>query len=168
VFAGTPAATAGVVRGDILTSLDGSPVHSRREFYEISRSITVGDRARVALDRSGKKLALELEAAPFPEARADELAQVLLGLDLAERTPALAKQYKLASDRGLVVQRVVPHSAAEERGLRAGDLVLKLGQDRVDDRVSLRKAIPKILGQDGVVVVVQRGRGIGSVMLELW
>jgi hypothetical protein len=46
--------------------------------------------------------------------------------------------------------------------------VLKLGQDRVDDRGSLRKAIPRILGQDGVVVVVQRGRGIGSVMLELW
>jgi serine protease Do len=168
VFEGTPAAAAGVQRGDILTSLDGSPVHSRREFYEISRSITTGDRARVSLDRSGRKLTLELEAAPFPEARADELAQVLLGLDLAERTPALAKQYKLQADRGMVIQRVVPHSAAEDRGLRPGDLVLKLGQDRVDDRVSLRKAIPRILGQDGVVVVVQRGRGIGSVMLELW
>jgi serine protease Do len=168
VFEGTPAAAAGVQRGDILTSLDGSPVHSRREFYEISRSITTGDRARVSLDRSGRKLTLELEAAPFPEARADELAQVLLGLDLAERTPALAKQYKLQADRGMVIQRVVPHSAAEDRGLRPGDLVLKLGQDRVDDRGSLRKAIPRILGQDGVVVVVQRGRGIGSVMLELW
>ena len=168
VYDGTPAANAGVKRGDILTTLDGSAVHSRREFYEISRSITVGDHARVALDRSGQKLALELVAAPFPEARADELAQVLLGLDLADRTPALAKQYKLQTDRGLVVKNVVPHSAAEDRGLRPGDLVLKLGQDRVDDRVSLRKAIPKILGQDGVVVVVQRGRGIGSVMLELW
>ncbi|HTO06950.1 MAG TPA: trypsin-like peptidase domain-containing protein [Myxococcota bacterium] len=168
VFEGTPAASAGIQRGDIVTDLDRSPVHSRREFYEISRSITVGDRARVSLDRSGHKLALELEAAPFPEARADELAQVLLGLDLAERTPALAKQYKLQSDHGLVVQRVVPHSAAEERGLRPGDLVLKLGQDRIDDRSALRKAIPRILGQDGVVVVVQRGRGIGSVMLELW
>jgi len=93
---------------------------------------------------------------------------VLLGLDLVERTPALARQYKLQAERGMVVQRVVPHSAAEDRGLRPGDLVLKLGQDRVDDRVTLRKAIPKILGQDGVVVVVQRGRGIGSVMLELW
>jgi Do/DeqQ family serine protease len=168
VFEGTPAATAGIQRGDIVTSLDGSPVHSRREFYEISRSVTVGDRAKVELDRSGKKVALELEAEPFPEARADELAQVLLGLDLADRTPALVKQYKLAGDRGVVVRRVVPHSAAEDRGLRPGDLVLKLGQDRVDDRVSLRKAIPRILGQDGVVVVVQRGRGIGSVMLELW
>ena len=168
VFAGTPAAQAGVQRGDIVVSLDGSPVRSRREFYDISRGITVGDHAKLALDRSGKKLALEIEAQRFPEARADELAQVLLGLELADRSPALEKQYGLRSDRGLVVQHVVPHSAAEDRGLRPGDLVLQLGDERVDDRASLRKAIPKILGQDGVVVVVQRGRAVGSVMLELW
>jgi len=93
---------------------------------------------------------------------------VLLGLDLADRSPALARKYGLSADRGLVVQHVVPHSAAQERGIRPGDLILQLGQDRVDDRGALRKAIPKILGQDGVVVVVQRGRSFGSVMLELW
>ena len=168
VFAGTPAAAAGVQRGDIVTSLEGSAVHSRREFYEISRGLTVGGRAKLGLDRSGKKLELELAAEKFPEARADELAQVLLGLDLADRTPALAQKYGLSADRGLVVQHVVPHSAAQERGIRPGDLILQLGQDRVDDRGALRKAIPKILGQDGVVVVVQRGRSFGSVMLELW
>jgi serine protease Do len=168
VFDGAPAAAAGIQRGDIVTSLDSAPVHSRREFYEIARGITVGDRAKLALDRSGKKLNFEVEAVRFPEARADELAQVLLGLELADRTPALAKQYGLRSEHGLVVQRVVPHSAAEDRGLRPGDLILQLGQERVDDRVSLRKAIPRILGQDGVVVVVQRGRAVGSVMLELW
>ncbi|HKC51492.1 MAG TPA: trypsin-like peptidase domain-containing protein [Myxococcota bacterium] len=168
VFDAAPAAAAGVQRGDILTSLDGAPVHSRREFYEIARGITVGDHAKLALDRSGKKLSLEVAAERFPEARADELAQVLLGLELADRTPALAKQFSLRAERGLVVQRVVPRSAAEDRGLRPGDLILQLGQERVDDRVSLRKAIPRILGQDGVVVVVQRGRAIGSVMLELW
>ncbi len=168
VFDGAPAALAGVKRGDILTSLDGAAVHSRREYYEIARGVTVGDHVKLALDRSGKKLDVEVAAERFPEARADELAQVLLGLDLADRSPALAKQYGLRSERGLVVKRVVPRSAAEERGLREGDLILQLGQDRVDDRVSLRKAIPRILGQDGVVVVVQRGRAIGSVMLELW
>jgi serine protease Do len=168
VFDGTPAVAAGIRRGDIVTSLDGSPVHSRREFYDIARSITVGDRAKLSLDRSGKKIAVEVEAEPFPEARADDLAQVLLGMDLEDRSPALEKKFGLRADHGLVVRRVVPHSAAEERGLRPGDLVLQLGQDRVDDRVALRKAIPKILGQDGVVVVVQRGRAFGSVMLELW
>ena len=168
VFEGTPAAQSGVHRGDIVTSLDGTPLHSRREFYEIARSITVGEVAKLAVDRSGKKLAIEVPAERFPEARADELGQLLLGLELADRSPANAQQFGVRADHGLIVKRVVPHSAAEERGLRPGDLILKLGPDRVDDRVALRKAIPKLLSQDGVVIVVQRGRAYGSVMLELW
>lgn len=68
----------------------------------------------------------------------------------------------------MFVARVIPHSAAEARGLRPGDLVLQIGRERIDDRSALRRAIPKILGQDGVVVVVQRGQQYGSVMLELW
>jgi S1-C subfamily serine protease len=80
----------------------------------------------------------------------------------------MQQQFGVRADHGLIVKRIVPHSAAEDRGLRAGDLVLKLGPDPIDDRAALRKTIPKLLSQDGVVIVVQRGRAYGSVMLELW
>lgn len=66
------------------------------------------------------------------------------------------------------MKRVVPHSSAEEHGLRPGDVILKLGPDPVPNRAALRKTIPRLLSQDGVVIVVQRGRAYGSVMLELW
>ena len=160
VYENTPAGTAGVRRGDVLVAVDGAEVRTRRDFYEIARSLTVGQRTKLALDREGTRTLIEVEAERFPEARADEFAQVLLGLEL--------KDHGAAPQRGMVVARVVPHSAAEERGLRAGDVVLQIGRERVDDRTSLRRAIPKILGQDGVIVVVQRGPQYGSVMLELW
>jgi len=168
VYEGTPAASAGVRRGDVLVAIDGTDIRARRDFYEIARSLTVGQRAKLALDRSGERIAIEVLAEKFPETRADEFAQILLGFELAERSAELARKFGVEAQRGMFVARVVPHSAAEERGLRSGDLVLQIGQERVDDRMSLRRAIPKILGQDGVVVVVQRGRQYGSVMLELW
>ncbi len=168
VYEGTPASAAGVHRGDVLTVVDGTPIRSRRDFYEIARSFTVGQPVKLVLDRSGTSVAVEVEAEKFPETRADEFAQVLLGLELDERTPALARRHGIESPRGMFVSRVVPHSAAEARGLRPGDLVLQIGRERIDDRAALRRAIPKILGQDSVVVVVQRGRQYGSVMLELW
>ncbi len=168
VYEGTPAAVAGIRRGDVLVAVDGSEIRTRRDFYEVARSLTVAQRVKVALDRSGDRVTLEVEAEKFPEARADEFAQVLLGLELADRDPQLLRKYGAEVQRGMFVARVVPHSAAEERGLRPGDLVLQIGRERVDDRTALRRAIPKILGQDGVVVVVQRGRQLGSVMLELW
>jgi Do/DeqQ family serine protease len=158
VYESSPAARAGVKRGDVLVGFDGNDVRSRREFYEIARSITVGQDVTLLLDRDGERLSPQLTAEKFPEARADEFAQVLLGLELADRE----------AQRGLRVARVVPHSAAEERGLQKGDVLLQIGQDRIDDRKALRRAIPKILGTDSVVIVVQRGRQFGSVMLELW
>jgi Do/DeqQ family serine protease len=158
VYEGSPASRAGVRRGDVLAAVDGTEVRSRQAYYEIARSITVGQTVVLSLDRAGERIRAELAAEKFPEARADEFAQVLLGLELAD----------LEGQRGLRVARVVPRSAAEERGLRAGDVLLQIGQDRIDDRKALRRAIPKILGTDGVVIVVQRGRQFGSVMLELW
>jgi len=168
VYENTPASTAGVRRGDVLVAVDGAEVRTRRDFYEIARSLTVGQRTKLALDRSGKRTTIEVEAEKFPEARADEFAQVLLGLELVDRKMTPERKSGAEAQRGLVVSRVVPHSAAEARGLRAGDAVLQIGRERVDDRASLRRAIPKILGQDGVIVVVQRGSQYGSVMLELW
>ncbi len=168
VYEDTPAAAAGVRRGDVLVSVDGADVRSRRDFYEIARSLTVAQTVKLALDRGGSRVLVEVQAEKFPETRADEFAQVLLGLELADRSPQLARKYQIASERGMIVASVVPHSAAQERGLRPGDLILQIGRERVDDRTALRRAIPKILGQDGVVVVVQRGRQYGSVMLELW
>ena len=168
VYEGTPAAAAGVRRGDVLVAVDGTDVRTRRDFYEVARSLTVEQNTKLALDRAGTRVVLDVQAEKFPEARADEFAQVLLGLELADRSPALARKYGIDASRGMIVASVVPHSAAQSRGLRPGDLVLQIGRERVDDRTSLRRAIPKILGQDGVVVVVQRGRQYGNVMLELW
>jgi S1-C subfamily serine protease len=152
----------------LLVAVDGTDVRARRDFYEIARSLTVEQRVKLALDRSGSRILVEVQAEKFPEARADEFAQILLGLELSDRSAELARKYSLEAKRGMVVSSVVPHSAAQSRGLRPGDLILQIGRERVDDRTSLRRAIPKILGQDGVVVVVQRGRQYGSVMLELW
>jgi S1-C subfamily serine protease len=157
-----------VRRGDVLVAVDGTDVRTRRDFYEIARSLTVEQNVKLALDRAGQRTRVEVRAEKFPETRADEFAQILLGLELAERSAQLARKYGIDSPRGLFVSSVVPHSAAQSRGLRPGDLILQIGRERVDDRTALRRAIPKILGQDGVVVVVQRGRQYGSVMLELW
>lgn len=168
VYEGSPASAAGVRRGDVLEMVDGTPIRTRRDFYEIARSLTVGQPVKLALARAGARLALEVEAEKFPETRADEFAQILLGLELADRSEALLRRHGVRAERGMFVARVIPHSAAEARGLRPGDLVLQIGRERIDDRSALRRAIPKILGQDGVVVVVQRGQQYGSVMLELW
>ena len=52
-----PGAEAGISRGDILTKIDGKPVHSEEEFKAIERKLTIGQKVTVELmrgDQSGK------------------------------------------------------------------------------------------------------------------
>ena len=83
--------------------------------------------------------------------------------DLFRGTPVV---FQMQSDGSLRVE--VPLRYSFDTGGSTVKPGLQPGSERVDDRTALRRAIPKILGQDGVVVLVQRGRQFGSVMLELW
>ena len=53
VRAGGPAAACGVERGDVVTGVDGHPVRSAREFYEILERSTARQELRLALFRGG-------------------------------------------------------------------------------------------------------------------
>ena len=48
---------------------------------------------KLVLARAGARLSLEVEAEKFPETRADEFAQILLGLELADRSEALSRRH---------------------------------------------------------------------------
>ena len=76
VFPGSPAARAGLVAGDILQSINASPVRDRRDYLDILRNQTAGASLRLQVLREGRALRLEVVPAPF----GDEEARSLMGL----------------------------------------------------------------------------------------
>jgi serine protease Do len=83
VFEGSPAAEAGLRRGDVVLALEGTRVRSRRAYFEILGGLTDGGRARIEVERGGKELTFALVARAFPEDRADSIAKILLGLEVS-------------------------------------------------------------------------------------
>ena len=71
------------------------------------------------------------------------------------------------ASRGLIVRRVIPRSSADYTGIRPGDLIRKINQDPVEDRIAFRKAITKLRGRGQVLLLVQRGRYGYHVTLDL-
>src|SRR5262249_52496586 len=68
----------------------------------------------------------------------------LLGMTLSEITPALKKQYELADDSaGVVVTEVKGDSAASEKGLTAGDLIVEVDQKSVAKPDDIDKQRPR-------------------------
>jgi serine protease Do len=147
VFEGSPAARARLRRGDLILELAGTGVAEPRTYFEILRGIPAGDAAPLRVEREGRSISLSPRTETFPEERADDLADLLLGLSV-EQT---------ASGRGLAVSRVGPRSPAARIGLRPGDRILKVDRAEVSDRASFRRAVSKLRGRRTVLLLVQRG-----------
>ncbi len=62
---------------------------------------------------------------------------------------------------------VIPRSSADYKRIRPGDVILKIDQDPVADRVALRKAITKLRGRGQVLLLVPRERYGYYVTLDL-
>ncbi len=100
-------------------------------------------------------------------------SHAFLGIQPADITPDLARQFRLGVSSGVLVQDVVTGSAAEAAGLRQGDVITKLGSSRiaaVDDLLAaLRRLDPgetvrlEIVrdGKTRTVEVTLRGRSAG-------
>ncbi len=166
VFDDSPAAKVGIRPGDILQKFDSTQVREMRNYFEILRGLTPGDTATMTLERGDETLEVRVRAEAFPEERAEELGEILLGIEVTELTPQLVERYQTAG-RGLMVNRIVPRSPAAVRGIRRGDVILRVNQDLIPDRVAFRKAITKLRGRGRVMLLVQRGLRGYPVTLEL-
>jgi len=158
VFEGSPGADAGLLRGDVLLSLDGTPLKDREGFFERLAGYTAGSRIRMQVAREGKEVAVSVLAKEIPESYVESLSESWLGLRVAENSRDLAQRYKLGTTRGLVVSEVVRGSAAAGAGIEPGDVVRQVNDAAVDSGEAYREAILAASQRETVVLLVQRGR----------
>jgi serine protease Do len=167
VFEDSPAARQGINRGDLILKLNDMLVRSPRGFFEILRGIPAGSDTRVELERGRQKMVRKVTAQSFPEQRADQLAEILLGISVTESLPATPERRAIRPRLGLVVRAVIPQSSAARRGIRPGDIILEVDREAVDDRAAFRRAISKLRGRRQVLLLVQRGRRAYPVTLAI-
>lgn len=130
----SPAAKAGLQPGDVLTAVDGRGVGNPRELAQAVADHKPGDKAGISVMRDGavRVMTVTLMAMPDERQTADSgeegPRQGGIGLALAPLNPELRGRLDLGPDqRGALVAGVQPGSAAEQAGLRQGDLVVGVG-----------------------------------------
>ena len=79
-----------------------------------------------------------------------------LGIEYMEIGEQLAGYFKLSGKTGVLVTAVDADGPAAKAGIRAGDVVVKLGSDAVADSDDLRQAVSRAEGGSEVTVTVQR------------
>jgi serine protease Do len=82
-----------------------------------------------------------------------------LGVTISNVSPELAKKSGLAEPRGAVILSVQPGGPAERSGLKAGDIVLKLGDREIGDISTLRNRTAELpLGKSVEVRYLREGK----------
>jgi serine protease Do len=83
--------------------------------------------------------------------------EVWVGVQVNDIPQALAESLELESTDGVIVSSVDRGSPAEKAGIRARDVIRKIGRDTIRDLADARRALYGTLVEDKLDFVVQRG-----------
>ena len=99
--------------------------------------------------------------------RFGEVRRGHIGVEVQELNVELAEAFGLERRRGVVVVRVEPESAADQAGLRPGDVILRLGERDVDRAVDYYGQAAVMMVGDRVPVTVMRDGDLEKVVLSI-
>lgn len=88
-----------------------------------------------------------------------EVKRGRLGFTAQDLTPELAEAFDISQSKGVVVARVEQDSAAEKAGMRAGDVIVAVNDDVVENSVDVRNMIGLIrVGTKIEIDIVRDGK----------
>ncbi len=157
---GSPAAAAGLRRGDRLLSLDGQAVESAEEYRFRVRELPIGAVARVEVERRGEHLVLPLRTVDLPLERVEALVARRTGLSLGEARGRNGQRF-------VVVKGVRPRSPAARVGLAEGDLVREVNSREVSTLAEFRSLAARARRSGQLVLLVQRGYAAERIAFQL-
>jgi serine protease Do len=168
----TPAATAGIQRGDVVLELNGQPVNGPDELSVRVSQMAPGSVAHLKVFRNGESKDMDVTLGEYPEKAAAKGEQGeaapagLKGIHVQDLTPEIARQLQLpASTVGVVVSSIDPASSAAEAGLQRGDIIQEVNRKPVRNVEQYRQVLAGLENQS-VLLLINRGGTTHFLMVQ--
>ena len=165
--AGSPAAKAGIVAGDVITAVDGKDVKDSRNLARQIASIAPGTSVELAVFHNGENKTLSLTLGRLPDQRQASTGEQRgdatgnstqrLGLTLAP-----ASDVDGAGGRGVAVTAVDPDGPAASRGVKEGDVILDVAGHAVSTPADVRKQLAELRNEGKHTVLMRMKSGDGT------
>jgi len=176
-----PAEKAGIKNGDVILEFDGKKVEKMRRLPRIVGDTEVGKSVDVTVWREGRATELEVEIGALEEGekqlaargsdRRDTSDSVeVLGLTLAGIDDKLRERFNLDGEtKGVVVTDIDATGAAAEKGVRPGDVVVKVSQDEISSPGEVAAKIDEAreAGRRSVLFLLEGQGGLRFVALRI-
>jgi len=161
VYAGGPAAQAGLKVGDVVTGVNGRDVEDPEALRFRIATLPVGGNAQLSVLRSGEQKTLSVKLAPPPDSPSRDTTELtqrtpLVGATVANMNPALAEELGMESvASGVIIVKVRPGAFAAQAGFQPGDQLLRINGKPVSSVAALKEALDQ--KPRGWTIAIRRG-----------
>ncbi len=160
---GSPAARAGVSRGDVVLEIEGRPTADSRGLRMQIGGASPGTSLRLQVFRNGARrdVTVTLGEMPTDERRPGAptpSAAGAVGLQVAPLTPDMARRLDVPENTaGVMVTGVQMGSRAADAGLRPGDVIQEIDKTHVRSPDDVKKALERDAAGTHLVLVYREG-----------
>jgi serine protease Do len=171
-----PAKPAGLLTGDVIIRFDGKDIREMRDLPRIVADTPVGKDVEVVIVRDGKEITKTVKLGRLEDSdkaaavalKHDEPApdkpvvQRALGLGLTNLTDEARKRFNIKSGvKGVLITEVQPGSAAAEKRLSAGDVIVEIAQEAVASAADVEKRVEQLKkdGRKSALLLVSNADG---------
>ena len=171
----TPAAKAGLRRGDVILKVNNESVDSTGKLRNIIAADGAGAKVMLQIRRDNKLESVSVNLGELPGNLASAYGHgapgagipgSVDGLSVDPLTPALRDKYDIPKEvtNGVVITGVEPHSKAAWAGVRPGDVVLEVNRKLVSSVDQFKTEWNRSKGQ--AVILIQRGESTVFIAVQ--
>jgi serine protease Do len=182
----SPAAKAGLKRGDIITKVDNRAINDFEDLQNALSQHKVGQKVNLQVLHNGqqKQMSVTLSQRPSQFAEGGESGQfeggqpgqfqgqqergtpgyynrrgqgAFLGVQAEELTSEVRNREGISARQGVFVNEVMPNTPAAEAGIRDGDVITKVNDETVTSPEELHEALQNVGPGHEVTLDVLRG-----------
>jgi len=170
-----PAKPAGLEVGDVVVKFDGKEVKQSRDLPRIVASTPVGKAVEVVVVRKGQEITKSVTLGRLEDGERQQQANLsqppvaeesptrrILGLELSGLNEELRRRFSIKETvKGVVVTRVDPSSAAADKRIQPGEVIVEVGQEPVSSPADVTRRVEALKkeGKKSALLLVANAQG---------
>ena len=164
VVDGSPAEEGGIQEGDVIVAFNDEPIADPANLKNVVSLSAPNSSNRVKVIRDGSPKTMKVVLQELPEdpqqyATRERVKSNEFGLHLKKITDPLKEKYDLKDEDALVVTRIDPNGEAYEKGIREGDIIKRVGTEKVTSVKDFKRLAEQSRDRGTVLVLVKKPNG---------
>ena len=160
----SPAKESGILEGDVIVEFDGELIANPANLKNVVSLTAPNSTSRVKIIRNGSPQTIQVVLKELPDNPRQFATRQRVNLDefgfqLKKITSLLREKYDLSNDDALVVTRIDPNGEAYERGIREGDIIKRVGTEKVTTVSEFEKFADQSRIKGALLVLVKKPNG---------